>query len=94
MMEEMCIRDRKIEEEYDGTIIIGGPNFGGFPQRGTYNFYRNKDIFSRSITRDDQESYRQVCVHDSEYKVQVYKDVESYEGWNLQSCLLYTSRCV
>ena len=34
---------------------------------------------------DDQSSYRKVCVHDSEWTIEVYEDVQSYSGWNLQS---------
>ncbi len=75
----------KIEELTGGTVVIGSLNYSGFEQAGTYRFYRDKDIFSRNITRDDAESYRRVCVHDSEYAVAIYKDVASYEGWNLQA---------
>lgn len=77
--------DWKMEETVEGEIIIGSPDYGLFPTRGTYNFYRGTDIFSRSITMDDQSSYRKVCVHDSEWLIEVYKDVQSYSGWNLQS---------
>lgn len=77
--------DWKMEETVEGEIIIGSPDYGLFPTRSTYSFYRDKDIFSRSITMDDQSSYRKVCVHDSEWLVEVYEDVQSYSGWNLQS---------
>ncbi|MDD2297408.1 MAG: hypothetical protein PHX79_06295 [Sphaerochaetaceae bacterium] len=75
----------KIEELTDGTIVIGSLNYSRFEQAGIYRFYRDKDIFSRNIARDDAESYRRVCAHDSEYTVAIYKDVTSYEGWNLQA---------
>lgn len=72
-------------EEVDNRVVIGTPNYAGFENRGIYTFYRNKDVFSRQITRDDQQSYRKVCVHDREYNIAVYKDVEAYTGWNLQN---------
>lgn len=75
----------RIEETADGEIIVGAPNYGLFPQRSTYSFMRNKDIFSRSITMDDQESYRKVCAHNENFSISVYKDVKVYTGWNLQS---------
>jgi len=74
-----------IEENTDGTIVIGSPSFYAFEQRSTYTFYRNKDIFSRDITRDDNEAYRRVCVQTNSESVKVYKDVIAYKGWNLQS---------
>lgn len=77
--------DWKIEELVDGTIVIGSPTYVNFVSQGTYSFYRNKDIFSRDITRDDIESYRRVCVHDSEFSIAIYRDVKSYTGWNLQA---------
>ena len=77
--------DWKMEETVDGEIIVGSPSYGLFPTRGMYNFQRDKDIFSRSITMDDQASYRKVCVHDSEWSIEVYKDIATYSGWNLQS---------
>ncbi len=75
----------KMEETVEGEIIVGSPSFGMFPQRGIYNFYRNKDIFSRQINRDDQGSYRKVCVHTQDWSTQVYKPVSVFSGWNLQS---------
>lgn len=77
--------DWKIEETTEGEIIIGKPSYGLFQSRGNYNFKRNSDIFSRTITMDDQESFRKVCVHDREFNIKVYKDVEEFSGWNLQS---------
>lgn len=77
--------DWKMEETVQEEIIVGSPSYGLFPTRGMYNFQRDKDIFSRSITMDDQSSYRKVCVHDSEWNIQIYEDVASFSGWNLQS---------
>jgi hypothetical protein len=77
--------DWKMEETVGEEIIIGSPSYGLFPTRGMYNFQRDKDIFSRSITMDDQGSYRKICVHDSEWNIEVYQDVSSFTGWNLQS---------
>lgn len=75
----------KIEENVDGTILIGESNFAGFPTRSTYEFLRGKDIFSRNIRMDDAQAYRKVCVHDQNWEIQVYAVVEGFSGWNLQS---------
>ena len=75
----------EIKELSDGTIVIGSPTFSGFDSPGIYTFYRDKDIFSRQITRDDAQSYRRVCVHTENFEDFVYRDVEGYSGWNLQA---------
>jgi len=77
--------DWKIEETVEGEIIIGSPTYGLFPTRSIYTFNRNKDIFSRQITRDDGGAYRKVCVYTSDWSIAEYKDVTAYSGWNLQS---------
>ena len=75
----------KIEELVDGTIVIGDSDFSGFPTRSTYQFRRDKDIFSRNIKMDDAEAYKRVCVHDKDWRFSVYAGVNAYFGWNLQS---------
>lgn len=75
----------KIEELTDGTIIIGSPDYPGFTRRDRFEFYRDRDIFGREITRDDMDSYRSVCVHDKDFNIKIFKDVVGYTGWNLQS---------
>lgn len=75
----------RMEELPDGTVVVGSPQYAGFTQRGNYTFHRNKDIFSREITRDDLGAYRRVCIHDSEFTLAVYADVQVYSGWNLQA---------
>ena len=69
----------------DGTVVIGSTNYAGFTRNSTYTFYRDKDIFTRSIVRDDQEAYRRVCVHNQDFSIKVYRDVATYSGWNLQA---------
>lgn len=75
----------KMEELQDGTIVIGSPSFPHFTPSGIYQFQRNKDIFSRGITRDDMNAYRKVCVHTGDWSVKVYEVVGAYSGWNLQA---------
>lgn len=77
--------DWKARELTDGTVVVGSPSYAGFVSNGTYTFYRNKDIFSRGIVRDDMGAYRRVCVHTSDYSIAVYKGVGVYSGWNLQA---------
>lgn len=74
-----------VAELTDGTVVIGNSDFHAFETNSTYCFEKGKDIFSRNIERDDAGSYRRVCVHDREFNVAVYKEAESYEGWNLQA---------
>lgn len=75
----------KIEELTDGTIVIGNPSYAAFTRRDRFEFYRDKDMFSREITRDDMGSYRNVCVHDKDFNIKIFKDVIGYIGWNLKS---------
>lgn len=75
----------QVKELVDGTVVIGSSNYSGFTRNTTYTFYRDKDIFTRSIVRDDQEAYRRVCVHNQDFSLKVYRDVETYTGWNLQA---------
>jgi len=75
----------QIKELVDGTVVIGSQNYAGFTQNSQYTFQRNKDIFSRSIIRDDQDAYRRVCVHNQDFSIKIYRDVATYSGWNLQA---------
>lgn len=75
----------KIEELTDGTIVVGGPSYTGFTKRDRFEFCRDKDIFSREISRDDMDSYRNVCVHDKDFNIKVFRDVSGYLGWNLKA---------
>ena len=75
----------KTRELADGTIVVGSPTYNGFESNGIYAFYRNKDIFSRNITRDDAQAYNRVCVHTENYGNVVFRDVASFKGWNLQA---------
>lgn len=75
----------QIKELVDGTVVIGSQNYAGFTSNSRYTFQRDKDIFSRTIIRDDQDAYRRVCVHDQGFNIKVFKDVATYSGWNLQA---------
>lgn len=75
----------QIKELVDGTVVIGSQNYAGFTSNSRYTFQRNKDIFSRSIIRDDQDAYRRVCVHNQDFSIKVFRDVATYSGWNLQA---------
>lgn len=69
------VRNWKIEESMDGTIGIGFITDSRFPQANTYEFERDTDIFSRNVSRDDQDAYSRVCVHNNDYSIAVYRDV-------------------
>lgn len=75
----------QIKELVDGTVVIGASTFAGFTSNSSYIFQRDKDIFSRNIVRDDQEAYRRVCVHNRDFSIKVYRNVQTYTGWNLQA---------
>lgn len=80
-----ALNDWHIKELVDGTVVVGSSSFAGFTKNSSYVFYRDKDIFSRSIVRDDQEAYRRVCVHNRDFSIIAYRNVQAYTGWNLQS---------
>jgi hypothetical protein len=74
----------EIREDVSGTIVIGGPaHIEQYMPAGVYQFERGRDCLSREVTRDDRETYSRVCVHDREFTVAVWRNVEFIEGWNL-----------
>lgn len=75
----------RIKELADGTIVIGSEGYSGFEQNSVYTFYRDKDIFSRQIIRDDAEVYNRVCVHTTNFAKVAYRDVTTYQAWSLQA---------
>ena len=60
--------DLEISIKHNGLVL--------FDTNGIYTFYRNKDIFSRQITRDDAQSYTRVCVHTEGYSNVIFKNIE------------------
>lgn len=80
-----ALENWQIKELVDGTIVIGSGTYAGFARNSSYVFERDKDIFSRNIVRDDQEAYRRVCVHNRDFSIKVYRNVQTYTGWNLQA---------
>jgi len=77
--------DWQIGERVDGKIVVGASNYAGFVQNSMYTFHRGHDIFSREIAMDDQYVCSQVCVHDSDFKICVFKEVAAYIGWDVKS---------
>jgi len=75
------VRDWMIREEPDGKVVIAERTDEAFTQPGTYTFYRNRDVFSRSVTKDDNNTYGRVCVHTSDFAVKAYRPVSSNLGW-------------
>lgn len=74
----------EIREDVSGTIVIGGPaHIEQYMPAGVYQFERGRDCLSREVTRDDRETYARVCVHDREFTVAVWRNVDFIEGWNL-----------
>ncbi|WP_461369591.1 hypothetical protein [Candidatus Darwinibacter acetoxidans] len=74
----------QMREDASGTIIIGSPAYVQlFMPPGTYSFERGRDCFGREVTRDDRETYSRVCVHDREFAVKAWRDVQFIETWNL-----------
>jgi len=65
----------QIRESMSGEICFGEKTDPYFPVASTYEFERDNDIFSRGVTRDDQDVYSRVCVHDDDYTIAVYRDV-------------------
>jgi len=76
------VRDWQIREEItDGKVVVAERTDAAFTQPGTYTFYRNRDVFSRSVIKDDGQTYGRVCVHTSDFAVKVYRSVSSSLGW-------------
>lgn len=80
----------RIEETMLGEIVIGSSTFADFPSPETYTFHEGEDCFSRRIRRDDKDVWSQVCVHDRDFNIAVYEDVDFILDWNLpQGKILY-----
>ena len=76
------VRDWQIREEIAaGKVVVAERTDEAFTQPGKYTFYRNRDVFSRSVTKDDGQTYGRVCVHTSDFSVKVYRPVSSSLGW-------------
>lgn len=73
----------QMREEIPGIVVIGRPRFPNFSKNGVYTFKRDTDCFSRSISRDDMETYSRICVHTQDFTRKLYRDVKFIEGWNL-----------
>lgn len=71
----------QIREESEGLVVVAPRIDPAFTQPSTYTFYRNRDIFSRSVTKDDGQTYGRVCVHDPDMQTRVYRPVSSNLGW-------------
>lgn len=66
----------KLLEDLSGKILFGSKTDDTiFVQPETYSFERDTDIFSRSVDRDDQDAYARVCVHNDDYSIAVYRNV-------------------
>ena len=63
----------EIRERMDGKIVLGPLDWAEHDQPASYTFERDKDIFSREVTRDNANAYSRVCVFTEANKV--YRDV-------------------
>lgn len=67
---------------YDGMTMINivtvGPSVGA---KGQYSFSRGRDLFTRSVIREETEAYAQVCAHTSDWSVIAYAVVPSTLSW-------------
>lgn len=86
MMETLkIVRNWQIREDMDGNIGVGFVNDSRFDQPDTYDFQRGTDVWSREVTRADEEAYSRVCVWTREYQegetthpaIYVYEDVDA-----------------
>jgi len=75
------VRNWQIREEASGRVVVAERTDPAFSQPGKYTFYRNRDIFSRQVTIDDNDAYSRVCCHTSDFSVAVYRAVPNTLGW-------------
>ena len=65
-----------IKERMDGKIVLGPHWWEEFDQPGVYDFNRGTDVWSREVTREDEEAYSRVCVYHPEYTVRDRVDLD------------------
>lgn len=74
----------EIREDASGTFVVGdAEHIELYLPAGTYLFERGRDCIGREVTRDDRETYARVCVHDREFTIAAYQDIEFIDQWNL-----------
>lgn len=76
------IRQDRHDGAYPGNyeaIIIGDANFMDYYEisKGVYVFRRDRDIFSREVVKSVDDVYSRVCVHDKDFNIELYADVEN-----------------
>ena len=65
----------QLREDMAGQIGVGNRNDSRFDQPATYTFTRNKDVFTRAVNRDDQDTYSKVRVY-REGATDEYRDID------------------
>ena len=72
-----------LSESVNGRIGVGPVNSNVHDTPGIYNFNRGRDCFSREITRDDLDTFARVCVHNEDFSIAEYRDINFRDNWNL-----------
>lgn len=70
------VRNWQIKEDLTGQIGIGNRSDNRFTQPSTYTFYRDTDVFTRDVDREDTEIYSKICVHNENFSLRVYRNVD------------------
>ena len=65
-----------LKEDFSGRIGFGEQTDSRFGISGTYEFERDTDVFSRKVERDDGDVYSRVCVHNEDYSIAEYRELE------------------
>ncbi len=71
----------KMEELSDETIVIGSPDYDKFTDKKTHNFILNEDVFFKDFVWDNMNVYNQVCVHNNDFSIMKFADVDYYKSW-------------
>ena len=79
-----CAKNWVMKESLDGEILIGSSvTFPPVNQNSRYTFIREREVFSRSITRDDDMVYGRVCIYNADRTTMVYKEIDEPDGWTV-----------
>jgi len=83
-LHELIIMSRNwiICETLDGQIIAGSTvTYPAAQISSKYTMNRGTDLFSRGLVRDDSEVYGEICVHNSDFSIEEYAEVEQNSDW-------------
>lgn len=82
--------DWRVAQLPDGRVVAGNNAFiRTYLPNTRYSFQRDRDVFTRSITRNADAAYSRVCAYAGEFARMQYADIPTFPGWELSNKTYY-----